>query len=72
MDIPIDYLADHLEDFEIAIRYVSGQGFLGIIRFEDREVFRTGSFKSSVQEALDCANKQLENNHVELLEVIGK
>jgi hypothetical protein len=47
--LPIDYLSDHLDSFDITVRFVSGQGWLGIILFNGVEVFRSGDFKSDIR-----------------------
>lgn len=61
-NIPIDYLADHLESFEVGVKFVPGYGYLGIIRFNDKEVYRSRSFKSEAQIAFDHAVKFLEDS----------
>jgi len=62
-NLPIDFLSDHLETFEVGVKFVPGYGYLGIIRFNDKEVFRSGGFKSEAQIAFDHAVKFLEEKY---------
>lgn len=66
-DLPIDYLADHLDSFEIGAKFVPGMGFFGIIRFNEKEVFRSGEFKPEAQIAIDHATQFLENRYHDLM-----
>ena len=66
--LPIDYLSDHLDSFDITVRFVSGQGWLGIILSNGVEVFRSGDFKSDLIDAIISAVTMLETRHQDLLE----
>lgn len=70
-NIPIDFLADHLESFEVGVKFVPGYGYLGIIRFNDNEVFRSGSFKPEAQAAFDHATKFLEEKYRDIMDERG-
>lgn len=67
VDLPIDYLSDHLDSFEIGTKFVSGMGYLGIIRMNEKEVFRSSSFVSEMQIAFDQAVQHLEKNYQHLI-----
>jgi len=66
-NLPIDYLADRLDSFEVGTKFVPGMGFLGIIRFNEKEVFRSGNFKSEAQIAFDDAAQFLEEKYQDLM-----
>jgi len=70
-NIPIDFLADHLESFEVGVKFVPGCGYLGIIRFNDKEVFRSGSFKPDAQVAFDHAAQFLEEKYLDIMNEKG-
>lgn len=66
--LPIDYLSDHLTSFDVIARFVSHYGWLGIILFDGVEVFRSGSFKSEMIDAITSATEMLEKNHQSFLD----
>lgn len=67
-NLPIDFLSDHLETFEVGVKFVPRYGYLGIIRFNDKEVFRSVGFKSEAQEAFDHASNFLEEKYRDLMD----
>ena len=57
LDLPIDFMSEHSKSFEIGARFVSGYGFLGVIKINDKEVFKTGTFKSDFDVAIAAATE---------------
>jgi hypothetical protein len=67
-NIPIDYLSDHLKShFEIIVSFQPGNGYLGIVRFDGREMYRS-NFLADAQEAFDLVCHQIEDNYQEFLD----
>lgn len=66
-DLQVEEKSVDMESFEIAARYVKHYGFLGIVKVNDKEVCRTGSFKSTISEAIESAEKIFSDNYLEFL-----
>jgi len=66
-NIPIDYLSDHLKDFQLVVTFVSGDGYLGMINFERIEMFRTKKFYPEAVKAFSTVCAYLESHYEELL-----
>jgi len=66
-NIPIDYLSDHLKDFQLVVTFVSGSGYLGMINFERVEMFRTKKYYPEADKAFSVICVYLESHYEELL-----
>jgi hypothetical protein len=66
--IPIDYLSDHLDSFEIGAKFISGEGYLAIIRMEDKIVYQSESYFSEASDAFKHASEKLTNDYLSLME----
>jgi len=53
--LPIDYMADHSNYFDITGRFCPGVGYLGIIIIDGKEIYRTGKHYPDLQSAIDQA-----------------
>jgi hypothetical protein len=71
-NIPIDYLCEHLLDFQIVVTFMPGEGYLGMINFESQEVYRSSDFYADAQVAFDDACHNLEENYLQYLSEVGK
>jgi hypothetical protein len=71
-NIPIDYLSDHLkEGFQLVVTFVPGYGYLGMIKFDGREVYWTGKYRPEAQEAFDAVCKFLEEKYMDIMNEMG-
>jgi len=66
--IPIDYLSDHLDNFEVSVRFTSGQGYRGRISFNGILVFETQEIFAEAQDAFANACLKLEQSYQELFD----
>lgn len=67
-NLPIDYLSDHLDAFDISAKFVSGRGWLGIILIDGIEVFRSGNFESNLVEAISSATTMMDTRYQDLID----
>lgn len=66
--IPIDFLSDHLNSFEVGAKFISGQGYLGTIRMDDKIVYQSESYFSEASDAFKHASEKLTNDYLSLME----
>ena len=66
-NIPIDYISDRLEKFDLNVAFVSGKGYIGSIKFNNIQVYKQDEFKSDPQPVFDTLCSYLEKNYITLM-----